>query len=1042
MKIHEISINRPIAVLMCVLIVLVLGGVSFSRVPIDLIPNINIPIAVVITSYPGVGPHEVENIVTRNIENAIATVNNIKEIQSYSSEGSSIVIAEFNTDTDMDFATLQMREKVDMIKRMLPSEVEAPMVMKLDPSMMPVLNLGITGNMDEAELKKLAEDKVKPRLERLDGIASASTSGGKTREIKVEVSPEKMSGYGIQLNQVISTLQMENLNQPGGSAEHGDKDLLLRTVGEFETLNDIRNIPIILPTGNVIHIRDIAEVYDGYKTTDSHTRADGRESIGVVIQKQPAANTVKVVNLVKKEIKQLEKENPDVKISILFDQGKYVEDSVKNVGQSAIVGAGLAIIILLVFLKNFRTTFIIAASIPISIIATFVMIYFSGTTLNLVSLGGLALGVGMLVDNSIVVLENIFRLNSEGYEPKEAASFGAQEVTAAIISSTLTTVAVFLPVVFTQGMAAEIFRELALTVTFSLLASLIVALTLVPMLSSKVLKSIGSQKLSGKVFFRNILRKWDRSLENLNVVYGKALRWALQHRKTAITTTIVIFVCSISLIALVGTEFFPSMDQGQFTVSIKMPDGSLLSEADAVARKIEDIIANIPDVDTMFVSVGGSGGISLSGSGSGDTASINVSLKPLRQREKSTAEIVEDIREKASMISGAEINVTEAGMSMGMLSGGAPLSIKISGPDLETLETLSQEVELILNEIEGTRQVESSISGSRPEARIYVNRDRASYYGLGTAQVASLVRTTVEGRVATRYRVDGEEIDINVQFPEENMRTYEQLKGIKIASPIGVEVPLSDIAEISIEKGPISISRSNQERYVTVSSQLFGRDIGSVMEDANDKLQSLSLPSEYSIEFGGEVKEMQEAFISLGQALLLAIVLVYMIMAAQFESLLHPFVIMFSVPLAYSGSALGLVLAEVSLSVPSLLGVIMLAGIVVNNSIVLVDYINQLRQRGMERQDAILEAGPTRLRPILMTTLTTILGLVPLALGIGEGAEMQTPMAVVVIGGLITSTVLTLVIIPVIYTLFDDISIRWNRKKHGLFSKGIETQSF
>lgn len=1030
MRIHEISVNRPVTVLMCVLIVLVLGGVSFLKIPIDLIPNINIPVAIVVTSYSGAGPKEIESIVTRNIENAIATVNNIERIQSFSSEGNSIVIAQFNSNTDMDFATLQMREKIDMAKAMLPSEVDSPMVIKLDPSMMAIANLGITGDMDEAELKKIVDEKIRPRLERLDGVASVTCLGGKTREIKVEINPEKMSGYGTSLNQVIGILQTENLNQPGGSVEYGDKELLIRTTGEFKSIGDIMDIPIILPTGSVIYIRNIAKVYDGYKTTDSYIRTDGNDSIGVVIQKQPSFNTVKVINTVKKEIKQIETENPSIKIRLLFDQGEYIETSLNNVTKNAIIGAVLAIFILLVFLKDFRTTFIIGTAIPISIIATFVLIYFSGITLNLVSLGGLALGVGMLVDNAIVVLENIYRYRNEGYGPKEAANTGTQEVAEAVIASTLTTIAVFLPVVFTQGMVTQIFKELAFTVTFSLLASLIVALTFIPMLSSKYLKTDNQSEFSRSGRASKVLEKWERGLDLVYKSYGKILNRSLRHRKRTVIIAVAIFAASLFLISLVGTEFFPTMDQGQFTVNITMSNGTQLQETNQITQRVEAIIAQIPAVDRMFVTVGSlGGGMNLSNSGGGDTASISVSLKPLKQRNISTAQVVENIRNKVETIPGAEIKVSEISTSMGVSMGSAPLSIKISGADLDKLCDISKQIQDILKSVEGTRQVESSISQSRPEVQIYVDRVKASYYGLGTAQVASIVRTSLQGRVATRYRVAGEEIDVRVQIPLENNKTFEQLKNIKISTPIGVEIPLSTIADVSIEEGPITINRENQQRYVTVSSQIFGRDIGSIIKDINTKLQNISLPSGYSIEFGGEAKEMQEAFINLGQALILAIVLVYMIMAAQFESLMHPFVIMFSIPLAYTGSALGLVIAGAALSVPALLGVIMLAGIVVNNAIVLIDYINKLRQKGMERTEAILKAGPTRLRPILMTTLTTILGLIPLALGIGEGAEMEAPLAIVVIGGLISSTVLTLIVIPIIYTFFDDLSLKWKNKR-------------
>jgi len=1031
MKLHELSIRRPVATLMCIIIVLVLGWVSLTKLPIDLFPNINYPMAIVVTNYSGVGPQEIESMVTNTIENAIATVSNVKTIQSQSSEGTSVVIAEFNSGTDMDFATLGMREKIDLVKGYLPDGVENPMVIQMDPSMIPIVSLGITSDSkDEVELKKFVEDKIKPRLERLDGVASISVTGGKTREISVNVDPDKMSGYGLGFNNITGTLASENLNSPGGTVDYGDKSLLVRTTGEFKNIDQIKNIPIMLPTGGIVYIRDVADVKDGYAEDSSYTRMNGKSSIGISAQKQTTANTVKVVNRIKKEIEAICNENSDIDIQLVFDQAEFIEDSIDNVASNAITGGILAVLILFVFLKNIRTTFIIGTSIPISIISTFVLIYFSGLTLNMVSLGGLALGVGMLVDNSIVVLDNIYRYRMEGHSRIEAAKSGTEEIVGAVLASTLTTVVVFLPVVFVEGITAEIFKELALTVTFSLMASLIVSITLIPMLSSKYLKVAKPHEASRNRFINKIFDKWDDVLNAVDGFYRKMLSWVLTHRKTTVIVVAVISVLSLLTLPFIGMEFFPSMDQGQFTVSIELPEGALLNETNQITQKVEEILAPIPEMDKLFVSVGSSSEMGINMGGNANAATINATLKPLKERNRSTAQVVDEIRKQVKLIPGAEIKVTEASSTM-MGGTGSPISIRISGPDLDKLAEISKEVVEVVKSVEGTREVESSISQGRPEAQIYVDRDKAAYYGLGTAQVASSIRVAVEGQVATRYKVAGDEIDVRVQYPKEKTQTFEQLKSIKITTPAGSEVPLIDVAKINIEQGPITITRENQERYVTVSSQIFGRDVGSISRDIQQKLEDISLPSQYSIEFGGQQEQMVEAFTSLFQALLLSVLLVYMIMAAQFESLLYPFIIMFSVPLAYAGSAFGLFITGRTFNVPAFIGVIMLAGIVVNNAIVLVDYINILRSRGMERFDAIIKAGPTRLRPILMTTLTTILGLIPLALGIGEGAELQAPMATVVIGGLTTSTVLTLVIIPVVYTLFDDLSrkTRKNKKK-------------
>lgn len=1029
MKIHEISINRPVTVLMCVLIVLLLGFVSMTRVPIDLIPEINMPIAIVTTTYEGVGPQEIENIVSKNIENAVATVSNIKSIQSESSEGLSVVIAEFNSGTDMNFATLQMREKIDMIKRFLPSEVESPTVMKIDPNMLPIVSLGVTGKMSDIELKNYVEDNIKQKLESIDGVASVDLSGGKTREIKIEVDPAKMSGYGLSFNQITSMLQSENLNQPSGTVEYGEKSLLVRSTGEFESIKEITELPITLQNGTVIYLQDVASIKDDYKSINSHTRMNGGSSIGLSIQKQTNSNTVKVVNLIKQELSKVSKQNPDVKVELVFDQGEYVESSISNVTKNAIIGGLLAILILYIFLKNFRTTIIIGTAIPISVIATFVLIYFSGITINLVSLGGLALGVGMLVDNAIVVLENIYRHRNEGYSRIEAAKLGTQEVGGAILASTLTTVVVFLPIIFTQGITAEIFKQLAMTVSFSLLASLAVALTVIPAMSSKLLKVSKSTDTTGSKSVNSIFTKWDNVLKAVDELYRRVLVWVLKHRKTTIFLVIAVFISSIMLIPFIGTEFFPVMDQGQFTVDINLGHGALLEETNKVTSEIEGFLDEIPEIQKVFVTVGGAGGF-MGGQGSNaNTANINVTLIPRNEREKSTAEIVDNLRRRTDLVAGADIKVNEVSTMMGggMGAAGAPISIQVFGSDLDQLEEISNEIEDLVSVVEGVRQIETSVSEGRPEARIYVDRSNAAMLGLGTAQIASNVKTAIEGRVASRFRVEGNEIDIRVQLPEKYRKNYEDLKSLKIASPTGAEVTLMDVADIKIEQGPTSISREGQQRYVTITSDIFGRDVGGISRDIKENLDTMSLPAGYSIKFGGQEEQIRESFGDLALALLLSVLLVYMIMAAQFESLLYPFIIMFSIPLAYTGSALGLAITGRTLSVPSFIGVIMLAGIVVNNAIVLIDYINTLRKRGMDRYEAIIKAGPTRLRPILMTSFTTILGLVPLALGIGEGAEMQAPLATVVIGGLLSSTILTLVIMPVIYTLFDDLSNRLRR---------------
>jgi HAE1 family hydrophobic/amphiphilic exporter-1 len=1028
MKLHEFSIKHPITILMCTLVVLLLGAVSVLKQSVALMPNIDVPVAVVITTYDGAGSEEMENMVTKKIESVMATVENVKKITSESWEGSSMVLVEFNNGTDLNFASLQMREKIDEVKSDLPKAAKAPSVFKFDPNTMPVAYLGITsknGALDEVSLKTLVKEKIKPRLERLAGVASVKVTGGKNRVIKVEADPQQTAAYGVSLNTIISTLTSENLTQPGGTVAYGEKDLLVRSMGEVKSIPQLEKMPIPLPSGGTVYLRELALVSDSFTKVQTYSRMNGEASIGVSVQKQSKGNTLKVVNAVKKELGMIRREYPDLETRIAFDQGKYIEDSIANVTHNAVSGGILAILVLVLFLNNFRTALFIGTSIPISIIATFIMMYFTGINLNTISLGGLALGVGMLVDNAVVVLENIHRHRHEGYSLLDAAKLGAGEVGGAVLASTLTTVVVFLPIVFTGGMTAQIFKELALTVTFSLLASFIVAFTLIPLLCSRYLKIDEEiRHLWGGRFITAALHWWSKLLEKVLGVYHPALKWVLCHRKITVIIAVGVFIFSLCLLPLIGIEFYPKSDQGQFSVMIELPQGSALGRTDLITRKVEELIFKIPELKEVFVNVGSSVSAEEDSTGESHIANINVTLKPLKERNRKTAAIVDELRQRVKLIPGADIKVTETTSDF---DGGssAPVVIKIHGDDIRVIENLSKKVAAIIIEVDGIRDVKSSIAERRPEARIIVDRDKAADYGLGISEVASFIQNSIQGGKTSKYKIGGEEYDIMVEYPEAARQNYEQLKDQYIISNTGLQVPLSAIAEVQLGQGPVKITRERQQRYVTVSAQIFGRSVGKITNDISQKLSRLKLPDGYTIDYGGEEEEIQESFSSLGLALVLAVILVYAVMACQYESLLQPFIIMFSLPLAYSGAIFGLVLTRRSLGVTALIGVIMLAGIVVNNAIVLVDYVNTLKKGGMNTRTAILKAGPTRLKPILMTSLTTILGLVPLALGIGEGGESQAPMATVVIGGLLTSAFLTLVIVPVIYSLFDD----WHEKR-------------
>ncbi|MGE5507971.1 MAG: efflux RND transporter permease subunit [Chitinophagales bacterium] len=1025
MSLSSASVKRPVTTIVLVAMVLLLGWVALGRLAIDLLPKITYPGAAVMTTYSGAGPQEIEQMVTRPLESILGTVNNVKKITSYSMADSSIVVVEFEWGTDMDFAALAMREKVDLVKRYFPSDVEAPMVVKFDPSMLPIMNLGVSGNRSLASLKKLVNDEIKSRLERIDGVAAVSVTGGLDREVRVSLDPNRLKQYGLSASQISQALRLENMNLPGGRVTENKRELTIRTIGEFSKVDEIGNILISSPGGPSVRLRELGKVVDTVAEQRNMSRVDGRPSVGLYIQKQASANTVLVSRKVKRELAALQRSLPkDVKVTTAMDQSDFIERSINNVRDNAYMGSLLAVLVLFAFLWHWAPTLIIGLSIPFSIIVTFVLMYFSKLTINLMSLGGLALGVGMMVDNSIVVLENIYRYRQEGHSLLEAATLGADEVGMAIQASTYTNLVVFVPILFVQGIAGQIFKEMALTVTYSLMASLVVAMTLVPVLSSRLMRNV-------KVRFAANEEEAARVMAGkLGEWYYHLLDWALRHRRLVIGASVFAFVTSFIPWALVDKEFMPQMDARELSVSISMPKGSTLAETDRVARRMEAVVVNLPETDTVFTNVGGGNAYSLSTESGTENASLTVRLRKGKAAKggRSTADIVDLIRGEAKRLPGATIKVSQSGGMMSM-GGGAPVEVKIKGDNLTVLAGLADQVVQRISKIEGIREASSSLSEGRPEIRIALKRDKAAQYGLSTSVVASAVRTAIGGEVATRYRVGGNEVDVRVQYDEASRKSPQDLSNVTINTPTGLAIPLSEVADIEPGMGPNVINRENQSRLVSVTAQIHNRFSGAVIRDVMASLKDFRLPEGYTLVYGGDQQQMQESFGQLGQAFLLAAVLVYIIMAAQFESFLHPFTIMFTMPMAFIGVAWTLFLTGKPLSLYAIIGCIMLAGIVVNNAIVLVDYTNTLRSRGYSRNDAVRRAGPTRLRPVLMTTLTTILGLVPLGLGIGEGAEAEAPMALTIIGGLTMSTVLTLVVVPVIYTLFDDLGARFSRKK-------------
>jgi len=1040
MTLSELSVKRPVTFFILFIGIVGIGVVALSHLSPELLPDFTFPIVGVFTSYPDVGPQEIENLVTRPIEGMVSTVTNIKEISSITREGASIIIVRFNWGTNMDVAALDVREKVDMIQKFLPSDVEKPMIFKFDPSMMPVIMLRISGRKNEVELRKIAQDKIKPLIERIEGVGYSEVMGGEEREIRVELNRLQMEARGLTIDHVVSALRAASVNLSGGSIERGNKEYTVRGLGEFKTVKEIEKVSIPGSRG-IYYLRDIAEVKDTFKEKTSTTLINGEPGVVIMVQKASGYNTVRVCRGVKKEIARIEKTLPGISIGTMMDQSEFIERSLREITSTLIQGSILAILVLFFFLYRFRATGIIALAIPISVIGTFIVMYLSGITLNMMSMGGLAIAAGMLVDNAIVVLENSFRRWEKGEDWKSASIGGAEEVTAAIMGSTLTTVAVFLPMVFVTGIIGIFSRDMALTVTLSLLVSLFMALTLVPLLCSQTFK-IEVKSPAEKV--RNKFQKWWEEKVLFN--YKKYLNYCLNHRWTVIVVMLAIFIISLSFLYpfhFVGMEFIPRIDEGEISIRVELPVGTKLEETENTVKKIEEIVRReVPEAKVIQSSIGGAGMASIIGiSGGSYRANVNIELLDLKKRKRSQWEIERILRHSLSQIPGAKISIGGggmigggtmggggAGMRMGLIAG-APISVEIYGYDMDKAKQVAEEVKKIIAEIPGTAEINISMEEVKPEVQLQVDREKASSWGLPPALVINTMRSYIYGVTATRFRESGEEYDIVVRLREEDRKNIEDLSSLPISLPAGGIIHFGDVCSVHPALGPVRIERKMQERMVSVEADYEGKDLNKVTNDIENKIKNLTLPENFFIKIGGEAKEMRESFMLLGYALIGALFLVYAVMAATFESLLDPFVIMFTFPLAIIGVVWILFFTGNTFNALSFVGLIMLVGIAVNNGIVMVDFIKRLREKGLALRDAVIQGAAIRLRPILMTSLTTIFGLLPMAMGMGEGAEIRIPIAQSVLGGMTVTTFLTLFFIPTLYTVIEERLLKRKQRK-------------
>lgn len=1024
MNLPEFSVNRRVTISMMTMILLLFGVISFFQLGLDLMPEMEYPMLTVMTKYEGVAAEDVEQLVTKPLEEVISTIKGIKKVSSTSEEGMSIIMAEFEWGTNLDFAGQDIRERISQLSMFLPDDMDDPMVLKQDISQMPVVISGVTGMENTQVLKKYLQDNVIPRLERIEGVAGAMVFGGLDREINILLDKSRLETYGISMDQVMGALYTANLNTSGGYARSGHKEYLVRTVGEFDDISTIGETVVGNQGTLPIRLKDIARILDTHKERRHHMRLNGRDAVILLVTKQSGSNTVQVIRAVNNALDELRPTMPtDIKFKAVIDQAELIEVATSNTTSTALIGGILAVFILFFFLRNWRPTITIALAIPISLITSFIGLRLFDYTFNMITIAGFALAVGMLIDNAVVVIENIYRHLEEGTPRAGAAKVGAIEVGMAITASTLTTMAVFLPMALGGGIAGQLTQPLAVTICVGLTASLMVALTIVPMMASIIFKKRTKEEYAASHGTRGMqgFRKW----------YESVVRWALTHRKTVLFMVVLIFAGTVTGSYFLGAEFMAQADQGMAIFNVRLPVGTNLDETDRIVSVIEKKCIDIPEAEAVIAMVGP--GEMGSGGGGFGAADVNEAMFMLRfrtkaERERSTEEIVDELRK--SMPNLHDVSIEFMDMSAGMMGSGSesPVEIKFFGKDLNILKDKATRALALIGDVEGLRDVAISMREGKPELRIMPDRDKATAMGLSMSDIGEAVRKANFGQVVTRFRDKGDEIDVRIRLDERDRYSVDDIRTLPVVSRMGMATPVANVADIVTTEGPIKILRENRVRKVTISANISGRDINSVITDIQAQLKPMEMPSGYFIEYGGTYKQMLESMRDLIYALIIAVILIYMIMAAQFESFTQPFVIMFTVPLAFIGVVVGLAVTGYSISVPAFIGFIMLAGIVVNNGIVMLSYVNQLEAEGMDKFEALVKAASVRLRPILITSLTTIMGVLPMALSRSQGAEMRAPIGISVGFGLLFSTMLTLIVVPVLDSIAEGISDSAKRK--------------
>lgn len=1021
MSVVETSVRRPIGVAMIALAVLVVGLVAARQLAVDLLPAVDFPRISIVTTYEGVGPEEIETLITRPIEQVISTIEGIESIESTSAEGISRIQVQFGWGTNLDNAVNDVRAYMDRLGSTLPDQAERPVVFKFDLSSVPIAEIGVSGGGDPRRLRYLADETLSRRLERVPGVASVSVQGGRVREIRVELDAAQMIALDVSAREISAALTRENRNVSAGDMRSAGRQLLVRSVGQWESVEEIAGTLVAIREKGPIYLHDVATVTDGFKEQNAEQWVDGKPGIALSISKQSGANTVEVAARVRAEMERINREYAGrVLLTMLVDSSDFIRRSVSNVQTSALAGAGLAVLVLLVFLRNVRATFVIAIAIPLSVLAALGLMYFSGFTLNVISFGGLALGIGMLVDNGIVILENIYRKREEGLPILRAAIEGAQEVVSAVVAGTLTTMVVFAPVVFMGGFASVFFGEMAAVVTFALLCSLVIAVTLVPSVSAKLIGAVGAPR--GPLAW--VANGIGAALGAVDRGYQATVRAALRAPWFVLALATLLLVASTRLVPLIGYELMPDTDEGQIDADIEFPVGTPIEHTGPWMLELERrarAVMEEHEVASIMTSAGPENWWRTEGSNVGE---LEINLVPVTQRARRVNEIMAALRKELARMPGADIRVRQGNVNilMRIMRGGQDerLAVDIRGHDRETAEGLAARVIALMESVPGVSNAYVDKENSLEERAVRVDATRAGDLGLLRADIAETLETYVLGRVVTRFREQGDEFDVRVQLRAEDRWDVEQLGQLPVHLPGGGTTPLQSVADSVPRSAPNAIERENQERIVRVLGAVGDRSLGAIVADLARALEGVAVPDDFTMSIAGEHEEQEETFLTLLIGILLALFLVYTVMAVQFESLLHPLIIMAAVPFAFIGVVVTLVVTDTTFNMNSFLGAIVLVGVVVNNAIVLVDTVNLSRRaQGRPLVEALQEATARRLRPILMTTLTTVLAMLPLAAGTGEGSEVQAPLARVVVGGLLTSTLVTLVVVPCLYLIVE-----------------------